>query len=70
MGKIQVGDMVAFRREVVIRCNSRGIADFRGTVTDVCDGWLFLREGCGRIRVMPASSMCKVARNGVVLELV
>ncbi len=69
MGRIQVGDTVAFRRDVVARCQLRGVADFRATVTRICAGWLFLRDAGGCIRVMPAASMCKVARSGVVLEL-
>lgn len=70
MRKIQVGDTVAFRREIVMQCNARGITEFRATVTQACDGWLFLRAADGREKVMPANSMCKVGRNGAVLELV
>lgn len=70
MRKIQVGDTVAFRREVAMKCDARGVTEFRAIVTQACDGWLFLLDAAGREKVMPADSMCKVARNGVVLELV
>jgi len=32
--------------------------------------WLFLEDPAGRARVMPIASMCRVAGNGVILELV
>jgi hypothetical protein len=70
MSRIQVGDTVAFRREVVGRCGSHGVAAFRGKVTEVAGEWLFLQERCGRRKVMPAANMCKVAPSGVVLQLV
>jgi hypothetical protein len=70
MSRIQIGDTVAFRREIVGRCGSQGVAAFRGKVTEVAEGWLFLQEACGRRKVMPAASMCKVAPSGVVLQLV
>jgi hypothetical protein len=70
MNRIQIGDTVAFRREVVGRCGSDGVAAFRGKVTEIAAGWLFLQEACGRRKVMPAASMCKVASSGVVLQLV
>lgn len=46
------------------------MAAFRAVVTQVAGDWLFLKEACGRIRVMPQVHMCKVGRNGAVLELV
>lgn len=67
--KIRVGDVVAFRRSVVEACNAPVLARFRGTVTEVAGDWLFLAEASGARKVMPAAHMCKVARNGVVLEL-
>jgi hypothetical protein len=70
MNRIQVGDTVAFRREVVRRCGSDGLAAFRGKVTEVAGEWLFLQGRCGRLKVMPAASMCKVAPGGAVLQLV
>jgi hypothetical protein len=70
MNRIQVGDMVTFRREVVSRCGSDGLAAFRGKVTQVAGDWLFLQERCGRLKVMPAANMCKVAPSGAVLQLV
>jgi hypothetical protein len=70
MSKIRIGDTVAFRRNVITACESRGVAEFRGTVMDVAGDWLFLAEASGRQKVMPVANMCKVARNGVVLELV
>lgn len=71
MNRIRVGDTVAFRREVVGRCGSSdAVAAFRGKVTQIAEGWLFLQEACGRQKVMPAASMCRVAPNGVVLQLV
>jgi hypothetical protein len=70
MNRIQIGDMVAFRREVVGRCGRDGVAAFRGKVTEIAEGWLFLQDACGRRKVMPAASMCKVAPSGVVLQLV
>jgi hypothetical protein len=68
--KIQVGDVVAFRRKVVEACGSAQIAEFRGTVMEVAGDWLFLASAAGQQKVMPAADMCRVARNGVVLELV
>lgn len=70
MSRIRVGDTVAFRREVVGKCGSDAVAAFRGKVTQIAEGWLFLQESCGRQKVMPAASMCRVAPNGVVLQLV
>lgn len=72
MSRIQVGDTVTFRRDVVRKCdNASGLAEFRGVVTAIADQWLFLQEACSRrTKVMPVSTMCKVQRNGVVLELV
>lgn len=70
MSRIRIGDTVAFRRDIVRRCNAKGITEYRGKVTDIADGWLFMAEACGRIKVMPATNMCKVAHNGVILELV
>lgn len=70
MGRIAVGDTVAFRRRVAQACGAPALEAFRAVVTQVAGDWLFLREACGRERVMPVSNMCKVARNGVVLELV
>lgn len=70
MSRIRVGDMVAFRRDVVGRCGSDGVAAFRGTVTEIAGDWLFTKEKCGRLKVMPAASMCKVSPGGVVLQLV
>lgn len=65
-----VGDTVAFRRAVAAACNAPAMQSFRAVVTQVCGDWVFLREPCGRERVMPAATMCKVGRNGAVLELV
>lgn len=65
-----VGDTVAFRRAVAAACNAPKLQTFRAVVTEVAGDWLFLREDCGRERVMPAQNMCKVGRNGAVLELV
>ena len=70
MLNIRVGDTVAFKRSVAQKCNSEEIAKFRGVVTGVAGEWLFIEEGMGRTRVMPISSMCRVAANGAVLELV
>ncbi|RZI44037.1 hypothetical protein EGT07_01005 [Herbaspirillum sp. HC18] len=70
MGDIRVGDMVAFRRTVVEKCNSMEIAKYRGVVTGIAGAWLFMEEASGRTRVMPISNMCRVAPNGAVLELV
>jgi len=70
MSRIQVGDTVAFRHEVVGRCGSDAVAAFRGKVTEVTGEWLFLQGHCGRLKVMPAASMCKVAPGGAVLRLV
>jgi len=70
MGSIRVGDTVAFRRGVVEKCNSEEIAEYRGVVTGIAGGWLFIEEASGRTKVMPIANMCRVAPNGVVLELV
>jgi hypothetical protein len=70
MSRISVGDTVAFRREVVGKCNSNSIAAFRAKVTEIAGDWLFLTEACGRRKVMPATNMVKVARSGAVLQLV
>jgi len=73
MSRIGVGDTVTFRRRVSEACGSsaaHALAGFRAVVTEVAGEWLFLRETCGRQRVMPLTSMCKVGRNGAVLELV
>lgn len=70
MNRIKVGDTVVFRRDVIARCGSEGVARFQGTVTEITGDWLFLTEASGRRKVMPASNMCKVARNGVAFELI
>jgi ribosomal protein L19 len=71
MSKFQVGDTVTFRREVVGKCgHTPALAEYRGTVTAISGAWVFLAEKCGRAKVMPVTSMCKVARSGAVLELV
>lgn len=70
MSKIRVGDTVAFRRSVASKCASPEIATFRGIVTGIAAGWLFLEDPSGKTRVMPTDNMCRVAPNGVVLELV
>lgn len=70
MSKIRVGDTVAFRRQVAAKCNSRDVADYRGTVTGIAGTWLFIEEATGRTKVMPIENMCRVAPNGVILELV
>lgn len=70
MSKIRVGDTVAFRRQVAAKCNSQGVSDYRGTVTGIAGTWLFIEEATGRTKVMPIDNMCRVAPNGVVLELV
>lgn len=70
MNKISVGDTVAFRREIVGKCESDKLAQFRAVVTDIAGDWLFIKTGSGEPRVMPKSNMCKVAHNGAVLELV
>jgi len=67
---IRVGDTVAFRRDVAQKCNSAEIAKFRGVVTGIAGYWLFIEEASGRTKVMPISNMCRVAPNGVILELV
>jgi|GEM_PF-1559907 len=70
-GRIQVGDTVAFRRDVVRSCGDEAaLAAWRGTVTATDERWLFLREEGGRTKVMPVAAMCKVQRNGAILELV
>lgn len=71
MSRIQVGDTVAFRREVVRKCGSEaGLAEFRAIVTGIASEWLYLKEASGRTRVMSAATVCKVQRNGAILELV
>lgn len=70
MSKIRVGDTVAFRRDVAKNCNSAAVADFRGIVSGIAGEWLFIEESSGRTRVMPVTSMARVAPNGVILELV
>jgi hypothetical protein len=71
MSRIKVGDTVAFRHTVASRCGDpQSVAAIRGVVTQVCGSWLFLHEADGTPKVMPLASMCKVARNGLVLELV
>lgn len=69
MSGITVGDTVTFRRRITEACNTPALGSFRAVVTEVAGDWLFLRESSGRPRVMPRLSMCKVGRNGVVLEL-
>lgn len=70
MPNIRVGDTVAFKRSVAQRCSSEEVAAFRGVVTGIAGEWLFLEETSGRTRVMPINNMCRVAANGVILELV
>ena len=70
MLSIRVGDTVAFKRSVAQKCTSDEVAKFRGIVTGIAGDWLFIEAGLGRTRVMPISSMCRVADSGVVLELV
>jgi hypothetical protein len=71
MSRIRIGDTVAFRREVARRCgHSEDVAAVRGVVTDINGNWLFMKETGGRTKVMPVTIMCKVAHNGVILELV
>lgn len=70
MSKIRVGDTVAFRRNVASKCDSEELAAYRGIVTDIAGDWLFIEEASGRTKVMPATSMSRVAPNGVLLELV
>lgn len=70
MAIIRVGDTVAFKRNVAQKCSSEEIAGFRGMVTGIAGKWLFLEEASGRTRVMPIDSMCRVAANGLILELV
>jgi hypothetical protein len=71
MSRIRIGDTVAFRRSVATRCPApEKIASIRGTVTAISEGWLFLRDAAGRERVMPSASMSRVAKNGLILELV
>ena len=70
MSRIRVGDTVAFRRDVAVKCSSREVADYRGVVTGIAGNWLFMEEPTGRTRVMPITSMSRVAHNGVILELV
>jgi hypothetical protein len=71
MLRIQIGDTVAFRRDVVRKCrDAAGLAEFRGVVTGIANEWLFLKEASGRTKVMSAATVCKVQRNGAILELV
>jgi len=70
MLNIRVGDTVAFKHSVAQKCSSGEVAEFRGVVTGIAGDWLFLEDAAGRARVMPIASMCRVAGNGVVLELV
>ncbi|HEY0848017.1 MAG TPA: hypothetical protein VGE12_21810 [Noviherbaspirillum sp.] len=70
MSRIRVGDTVAFRRDVAMKCNSKDVAEFRGVVTGIAGTWLFIEEASGRTKVMPIDSMCRVAPNGAILELV
>lgn len=70
MSNIRVGDTVAFRRDVAVRCNSKDVAEYRGIVTGIAGTWLFIEETSGRTKVMPIESMSRVAPNGVILELV
>lgn len=70
MNGIRVGDTVAFRREVVKKCDSPAVADYRGVVAGIAGEWLFIEEASGRTKVMPITDMCRVAPNGVILELV
>ena len=71
MSRIQIGDTVAFRREVVRKCgDASGLMEFRAVVTGAANEWLFLREASGRTKVMSAATVCKVQRNGAILELV
>lgn len=70
MSRIRVGDTVAFRQDVAEKCDSRSVTDYRAIVTQVAGNWLFMTEPDGRMKVMPASSMRRVGRNGVVFELV
>lgn len=71
MSRIQVGDTVAFRRDVVRRCGEAAeLAEFRAVVTGSASEWLFLKEASGRTKVMSAATVCKVQRNGAILELV
>lgn len=70
MSRIAVGDTVTFRRHVVNACAAPLMQSFRAVVTEVAGDWLFLREASGRQRVMPNTTVCKVARSGAVLELV
>jgi hypothetical protein len=70
MSNIHVGDTVVFRDDAGRKCSSSGVADFRGVVTEISNGWLFMTEASGRSRVMPVTSMRKVARNGLILESV
>lgn len=70
MSNIRVGDTVAFRRDVAVKCLSREVADYRGVVTGIAGEWLFMEESSGRTKVMPIRNMSRVAHNGVILELV
>jgi hypothetical protein len=70
MNRIRIGDMVAFRHTVIEKAGREALAAFRARVTGIAGEWLFLEEQGGRQRVMPIESMCRVAPNGAVLELV
>ena len=66
--RIRIGDTVAFRRHIVSKCEA--LAQLRATVTNIAGEWVFMTEADGREKVMPAAHLCRVAPNGLVLELV
>lgn len=70
MSSFAIGDVVAFRRQVVEACAAPVMRSFRAKVTAVSGSWLFVQEMSGRERVLPARNLLKVARSGAVLELV
>ena len=70
MSRIRVGDTVAFRRDVALKCESEKVEAYRGVVTGIAGDWLFMEDAVGRTKVMLASSMSRVALSGVILELV
>lgn len=71
MNSIRIGDKVTFRRDVIRKCgDSNAMSAFRAEVTEIEGQWLFMKEASGRIKVMPAHTMCKVQRNGLVLEVI
>lgn len=71
MMRFALGDTVAFRRDIVAKCsNPCHVASVRGIVKAISGEWLFLEDTQGKARVMPMKSMAKVARSGVILELV